>query len=145
MKQNYRNTDPETSMVAGEAITKSGKRKTQCDRIYGVIKMFGPIGASDIAKIMHFPHPNPVHKRVSDLINAGLVLEAGVDMTNPKRPGRKYEVNPDPNPQPVEKTFKPCKKTIADIRAWAKKTDKEVGNTSRRWAIEAYCKDRGIE
>ena len=72
-----RTTDPATSHEAAEAITKSGKRQTQAERVLEYIKANpGSCGG----KVGHVLEIEGCWKRVSDLKNAGKIYANGTQM-----------------------------------------------------------------
>lgn len=72
----FRKTDPATSKQAAEKLVKSGAHKSQCDRVYEVLKGFKKNGAN--ANEIAAPTgmlPHVVLKRLPDLMKKGLALK----------------------------------------------------------------------
>ena len=64
----FRKTDPETSKKAAEKLVKSGAHKSQCDKVYEVLKRFKKNGATpnEISARCGLDH-YAVYKRLNDL------------------------------------------------------------------------------
>lgn len=75
-----RNTDPNTSHIAAQRYTKSGRRDSWKKRILQWLREHhvhaedGGLTAHELAVITDFPHPT-IHKRLPDLKRDGLVTK----------------------------------------------------------------------
>ena len=76
-----RTTDPDTSHAAGDQLSKSN-RETMCGRLLAQIRL-RPLTAEQAAEAAGYAPQDGAWKRVSDLRNAGLVVDSGL-----RRPGR---------------------------------------------------------
>lgn len=81
--QNYRTTDPETSRVAGEAITRSGRRTIDQEKLLYAIRVMPDLTAMELADWLiasgwkWFRAYQVCNKRISDLYASGRVRCTG--------------------------------------------------------------------
>ena len=78
-----RKTDPATSKEAARNLVKSGAHKTQCDKVYAVLKRFKKNGANAneiAARTGMLPHV--VLKRLPDLMKKGVAFKTHVVREN---------------------------------------------------------------
>jgi predicted ArsR family transcriptional regulator len=65
----------ETSLLAFESITTSGKRKTQAKLVYDAIKRFhGGVNARQLSIALHI-EKSTIHARLNDLLGEGIIYE----------------------------------------------------------------------
>ena len=80
---NYRRSDPATSKQAGEAITRSGRRKRDQDVLLNLVRMFPGSTSMELAQRLidggahWWKSYSLASKRVSDLHAKGLVVAVG--------------------------------------------------------------------
>lgn len=71
-----RKTDPETSKTAARKLVQSGAHKSQCDKVYTVLKRFKKHGATpnEISERCDLDH-YAVYKRLNDLKLRGMAFK----------------------------------------------------------------------
>ena len=80
---NYRNADPQTSKVAGEAHTRSGKRALDQERLLYAVRVMPNLTSMELADWLiasgwkWFRAYQVCNKRISDLHAKGLVRVSG--------------------------------------------------------------------
>ncbi len=74
-QNNSRSSDPESSHLAGESITQSGNRQTQCDAVLDVVSKTPNSTARELAEYYNIDR-YMVSRRLADLCNANLVRKA---------------------------------------------------------------------
>ncbi len=74
-QNNSRSSDPESSHLAGEEITKSGNRKTQCDAVLDAVAKSPNATARELAAYHHLDR-HSVSRRLADLCSSNLVRKA---------------------------------------------------------------------
>lgn len=84
-----RNTDPDTSKEAAAAVSASA-RATMCANLLAVYRDNGPMIAERAAELAGYTPKDGAWKRVSDLLNAGLLVDTGERVTASS--GRKQRV-----------------------------------------------------
>ena len=75
LPQNTRNSDPESSHLAGEQITESGTRQTQCDAVLDAVQKMPRATARELASTFDLDR-YMVSRRLADLCYTGKVRKA---------------------------------------------------------------------
>lgn len=69
MTQNYRNTDPETSRIAGEAVENNGKRMAKLIMAAGAVRMYPGRTAAELSHLTGLMDRYDFNRRLSDAAN----------------------------------------------------------------------------
>ena len=75
LPQNTRNSDPESSHLAGEEITQSGTRQNQCDAVFDAVQKMPRATARELAEAFDLDR-YAVSRRLADLCHQGLVRKS---------------------------------------------------------------------